>query len=189
MTEIIFRRDERVALALLDESYLPFIIENMNDPAITRNLAARYPLYEHHEREWVEKVQKSRTDIVFVLLALDRDTTPPIGVMGLHQINLVNRTAGTGAWIAPEFQGQGYGTRAKMLLLDYAFNELNLYGIRSSAYAFNVKSIAYNKKCGYREIGRLPGWRELDNERVDEVLLAVTRADWLPIWEQWNNCA
>ncbi len=61
--------------------------------------------------------------------------------MGIHRINWKDRTATTGAVIGEKaYWDKGYGSEAKMLVLDYAFNMLNLRKICSQVLAFNKRS-------------------------------------------------
>jgi RimJ/RimL family protein N-acetyltransferase len=77
-----------------------------------------------------------------------------IGVNGLTDLDLLNGTAETETELyLPEFRNQGYGTEAKHLLLEYAFERLNLHMIFSWVSEFNVRSAAALRKQGYREAG------------------------------------
>ena len=71
-----------------------------------------------------------------------------------------------------------------MLLLDYAFNSLDLLKMQSSVLGFNGRSVAYRKKCGYVKEGRLKDQWFRKGKRHDDVLLAVFKNDWIPLWEQ-----
>jgi len=95
-----------------------------------------------------------------------------IGTMGLHRIDLVNRVAITGSVIfKTHHRNCGYGTDAKMLLLDYAFNWLGLYKVCSSVMAFNGRSAAYSKKCGYVEEGRKRAQWFRHGKRHDDMMI------------------
>jgi RimJ/RimL family protein N-acetyltransferase len=112
----------------------------------------------------------------------------PIGTMGIHSINWKDRTATTGALIGEkEYWGKGYGTDAKMTLLDYAFNTLNLRKIMSRVYAFNGRSLAYSLHCGYRVEGRLLRQRYAYGRYWDEIILGLFKSQWLPYWEAYNE--
>lgn len=139
---------------------------------------------ETDEEEWFEGISKRKEhEVVFAIMADGKH----IGMIGIHQINRKDGTAITGTMIGnKEYWGKGYGTEAKMLLLDFAFNTMNLRKICSSVIAFNERSYKYSLKCGYIEEGR----RKLQNFRHgkywDEIFLAVFRDDWLPLWEKFK---
>ncbi len=77
-----------------------------------------------------------------------------IGATGLVNFDLLNMTAETETELyLPEFRNRGYGTEAKHLLLEYAFDRLGLHMIYSWVSEFNVRSAAALLKQGYREAG------------------------------------
>jgi RimJ/RimL family protein N-acetyltransferase len=185
MSDIVFREGEKAALRPLLRADVPQLLRWFNDPEVTQFLLRSLPITEKEEEEWVDTVHK-RTDGVFLGI-VDRKNNKLIGSMGLHNLNWQHRTATTGTTIGDKsYWGKGYGTEAKMLLLDLAFNRFDLYAILSRIFAFNGRSIAYGKKCGYEEVGRIPNWiRGPDGKRHDEVLLQVTQERWRPLWEAY----
>ncbi len=158
----------------------------MNNQEVTRYLMRVYPMTFREEEEWMDNQGKDPKNVAFAIHTIKDDRF--IGTIGLHQIDLVNRNAITGTVIGDkEYQGKGYGTDAKMLLLDFAFNELDLEVILSKVFAFNGRSLAYGKKCGYEEVGRIPSWIRRHGERHDEILLVVTQERWRPLWEEYKK--
>lgn len=184
-TEVYWRRGTRVLLRPLESGDAPIIYRGINDPEVYRYLASHNPKGLKFEEEWIESKQRPSNNEVVVAICLFDGTL--IGTMGLHDIDLINRVAITGAALFNEqHRNRGYGTEAKMLLLDYAFNYLDLHKVCSSVIAFNTRSAAYSKKCGYVEEGRQRGQWYRDGERYDNILLAVFRDDWLPLWKQYQ---
>ena len=163
---------------------VPALTRWINDPELRRFIKRPFPMTLHGESEWVQSLAKrSDTDVVF---AIDLDGVH-IGMMGLHKINWKDRTATTGAFIGDKrYWGQGYGTDAKMALLDYAFNTLDLRKLSSQVYAFNTRSIAYSLHCGYVEEGRLIRQRFIEGQYHDEVILGLFKEQWLPRWELYK---
>lgn len=183
--QIIFRRGNRVSLRLLTQEDVVQITEWMNDQEVTAFLSACFPLHLSQEEKWIEDVNQSTKDFVFGLQTNDNHF---IGVMGLHGINFIDRFGKTGAYIGnKEYWGKGYGSEAKMILLDYAFNTLNLRKINSSVAAFNPRSHNYLKKCGYKEEGVRKKQIFHNGEYHDEILLSVFQEDWLALWRQFQE--
>ena len=72
-----------------------------------------------------------------------------IGANGIDQLDLLHGTAETESTIFhPDFRNQGYGTEAKHLLLEYAFERLGLHMIYSWVSEFNTRSAAALLKAG-----------------------------------------
>ncbi len=82
-----------------------------------------------------------------------------IGNMGVGDLDWVNRTGETGSYLFAPFRNQGYGSEAKHLLLEYAFDRLGLHSLQSRVYFTNTRSAAALRKQGYRDAGRST-WEE-----------------------------
>ncbi len=159
----------------------------INDPEVNQYLLIHFPLTEKKEEEWFDKVANDPNEVVLGIETLDGRL---IGTMGLHRINSKDRTAMTGALIGEkEYWGKGFGTDAKMTLLDYAFNTLNLRKINSSVYAFNKRSLKYNLKCGYKIEGVRKKQIFRNGKYNDEILIAVFKENWLPVWKKYQRSA
>ena len=185
--DVVFLDGWRLYLRPPCKDDLPYLTRWINDEEVWQFLKLSLPMSESAETAWLEGLDK-RKDTDIILVIVDKKTGKPIGSMGIHRINWKDRRAATGALIGDKrYWGKGYGTEAKMLLLNYAFNTLNLRKVCSAALAFNERSVAYSKKCGYREEGVLKEHLFKKGRYWDEVLLAVFREDWLPLWERFQK--
>lgn len=185
-TKVVFRDGKRIYLRPILESDIPYFLKWMNDEHLTKYLIVYLPQTEASEKRWFERVAKSDTDIIFSVV--EKTTDKLIGTMGLHNISWKDGTATTGSIIGEsEYQNKKYGTEAKMLLLNYAFNTLNLRKICSTVRDFNIKVIKCQEKCGYKEEGRRVEEHYVDGKYYDTILTAVFKKDWLPIWEVYKE--
>lgn len=184
-TRIVFLSGRLVNLRPLSKSDVPHLTRWINDPEVRIFVLGHFPMTEMQEEEWVSKLGKDERNIVFLI---ETKEGVPIGVMGIHEIRWIDRTATTGAMIGEkEYWGKGFGTDAKMTLLKYAFDTLNLHKIRSRVYDFNERSARYSLRCGYKEEGRLKKDVFKLGRYCDLILLAVFRDDWFPIWERYEE--
>lgn len=110
-----------------------------------------------------------------------------IGVVDLEEIDWINRTGETASWIgAAEYRGKGYGTEAKHLLLEYAFDRIHLHVLRSWVIEPNTRSAAALAKQGYRPAGRFR-WVEMrDGKYVDALAFDVLRDEWVVARDAWQ---
>lgn len=66
-----------------------------------------------------------------------------------------DRTAEFGIFIGDtDEQGQGYGSEATKLMLDYAFTGLGLQNVMLRVWEYNVAGLRVYRKAGFREFGR-----------------------------------
>jgi UDP-4-amino-4,6-dideoxy-N-acetyl-beta-L-altrosamine N-acetyltransferase len=182
---IVFLQGRRTRLCLPMIEDAPMIARWLNSPAVREFISTMRPNTVASEVEWIQSLTQQGNEVV---LLIETNDGVPIGMMGLHRIDPVHRTATTGAFIGePSYWGKGYGQDAKMTLLEYAFRTLNLRKISSEVYAFNRRSIAYNRRCGYRVEGRLKRHFFRRGRYHDKVLLCVFREWWDVKWRIWKR--
>lgn len=170
---IVNIRGERVALGPLHRGLLPLLERWENDfqtidlggddprPMTAEAVAAAWePLLCGEREAWLG----------FAIYSLPE--LRPIGVMNIRDYTNPHGTAEFGITIGdPVDRGQGYGTEAVRLLLDYAFTVLGVHNVWLDTPAYNLGAIRAYEKAGFREIGRRRGARVLAGKRCDVVLM------------------
>lgn len=187
VTRVVFIDGKRLYLRPPQKSDLPLFVRWFNDPEVTVFLKRRYPMTESGEEKWFEGLAERKNDIVLTVVLKGRTPAQdrPIGNIGIHGIERENGVATTGAVIGEkDCWSKGYGTEAKMLLLEYAFNTLNLRKIYSRVLAINPRSRAYSEKCGYVLEATLPKSHFRQGRYVDEHVLAVYADVWCALWNK-----
>ncbi len=181
---IVFLRGAKTILRPVRKSTdLERCMRWVNDPEVRQYIRAYLPLNEVDEVAWLDR-PSPRNDIQLAIETLDGCH---IGNIGFHEISWRDGTATTGTIIGEkQYWGQGYGTDAKMLLLHYAFHTLNLRKICSLVYASNGRSLRYNQKCGYQKEGVRREQYFINGAYCDQILLAVFRDDWEPLWREYQ---
>jgi len=87
-------------------------------------------------------------------MIVEKQLKAAIGITLLVNIDYKNRNAECIIDIGEkEYWGQGYGTEALTLLLNYAFQELNLHRVSLRVFSFNEKAIHLYKKLEFKEEG------------------------------------
>lgn len=185
-SRVFWRKGKKTLLCPLEVTDAPVIYRGINNPDAYSFLLNTHPKGLGFEQEWIASNQKpSEKDITVGICTFENVL---IGTMGLHRIDHLNGTATTGSVIFDEkYRNQGYGSDAKMVLLDYAFNFLGLHLIESRAIGFNNRSAAYSQKCGYKVEAKLRSRFYRFGERHEEIILSVIRNEWLPLWEEYKK--
>lgn len=136
----------------------------------------RMPMSELAMRAWIRGLDPSEQ--VFAICRKGEDAC--IGTASIRRIDRETGTAETGSGLLfAEDRGQGIGTEAKRLLLDYAFTDLNLHALHSTVWERNARSARALEKQGYRLAGRLTA-NEYGSGGVigDTLFYDITRDDW-----------
>jgi RimJ/RimL family protein N-acetyltransferase len=182
--EVQFLVGKKVKLRPLFEADLQLCLKWINDPEVRVFLSSHLPVGLEKELEWLKRLN---TDGGVTLAIVTIADNKHIGNIGLHRIDWKDRKAETGTVIGEkDYWGKGYGTDAKMILLDYAFNNLNLHKITSRVLAFNKRSLHYSLHCGYKVEGTLRQSVFRNGKYWDEILLGVFKEEWLPYWKKFK---
>jgi RimJ/RimL family protein N-acetyltransferase len=171
---------ERVALGPLDRSLLP-LLERWDNDFRTADLGGDTPApvaLGPLTAQWESLLRGERADWVGFAIYQWPEVLP-IGVANLRDFQNAHGTAEFGITIGEvSARGQGLGTEAVKLLLDYAFSTLGVYNVWLDTAAYNVGAIRAYEKAGFREIGRRRGAHLLAEKRHDIVFMDCTADDW-----------
>lgn len=185
-TRVVYISGKKVNLRPVSKSDIPNFLVWVNDEEI-RDLVGggQFPTTEQDEEKWFAKLQGDRSNIVFVIETKDG---LPIGVMGAHKIDWISRVCETGALIGDkDYRGGGYGTDAKMVLLNYLFNTLNIHKVCSAVISYNKRSLHYSMHCGYEIEGVRKKHLFKKGRYWDKVELGLFKKQWLPIWKIYQK--
>lgn len=130
--------------------------------------------------KWITNLYEDRppSNVVFAVCLREDDRL--LGTVGVYGIDHVNRVGETGSFLGPaEVRGQGYGTEAKHLLLEFCFDHLHLHVLQSYVVETNTRSSAALAKQGYRHAGRLKWTDVKDGRYTDSNVYDLTRDEWL----------
>ena len=159
-----------------DDVLLARAWQAINRPENRMYLSTVYPTSWRQQKEWAEK-PNTDTNILFMIWYDNQY----IGGMGVHHIDYIHGTAETGTLIwEAEYRNRGIAKLAKLVLLDYIFDTLNLRQVYSRVIGYNTRSAKYSDKCGYVEVARIPRRLRFGEDLVDEVILLAERETWLP---------
>jgi ribosomal-protein-alanine N-acetyltransferase len=173
---------KKVCLIPLEhERHFDNCVRWLNDPQVTAwTLIGDFPLTRLAEREFFDRVARpSENEVVFAIELLDPENEH-IGACGIHNISYRHGVATLGLFIGrPQLWNRGLGTDAIAVLTRYAFEVAGLRMILTEAMRDNIASLKAQARCGYREIGCIPARYWKRGAYRDNVLLCLTREDWL----------
>jgi RimJ/RimL family protein N-acetyltransferase len=139
-------------------------------------MGARFPIQKESVKKWIEIQQKSNA-VSKVVFALRKNTTL-LGTVQLHNIDIYQRKALLGTFIgSTQERNLGIGTIACSLLLDYAFNGLDLRKIGLEVISTNLKAIKLFEKLGFIQEGIKRKEYFMDGKYVDTLLFGIFKEE------------
>jgi RimJ/RimL family protein N-acetyltransferase len=154
-------RSDRVALRALREDDVAWVAAASRDPLIPR--FTRVPAHNSEDQVRAFLLVQStlrKANRELHLLATEPDGAP-VGMLGLHHVDLVDRLAHVGYWTAREARGRGLTTAAVRLLAAWAFSVLGIERLELRADVDNPASQRVAERVGFQREGVLRGaeWR------------------------------
>lgn len=77
--------------------------------------------------------------------------------------------------------GKGFGSEAMHLLLEFAFNEVNMRRVSLTVFEYNPRAIRSYEKVGFRHEGRLRGRLMREGKRWDMLVMGILREEWIAL--------
>lgn len=171
-------RGDRVSLRTLERDDIPFWQRGYADPEI------RYPTGnpEAKSRAQLEALFEDDGHTSFVVCLEDGTPESPdegdVRRIGHVSVKLWGRTPTIGYWLVPEVHGNGYGTEAVSLVLEYAFRTYEAPAVRAKAFDYNTASRRLLESLGFKQEGRLRKDAFVDGEYRDGIVYGLLRREW-----------
>ncbi len=116
----------------------------------------------------------------YAFIVYDKLKNKFAGSTRFYDIQIENATLQLGyTWYGKEFQGTGINNHCKYLLLEFAFEFLQMERVEFRADSQNERSIAAMKKLGCKEEGILRNTgKRPDETRRDTLVLSILKNEW-----------
>lgn len=111
----------------------------------------------------------------------------PIGTVSLVAVgaNLMHhRSTSLGVQLAPQHQGQGYGSEVILWALEWAFRHANLHRVGIGAFAYNEGAWKLYERLGFTHEGRKREAIWYDGEYHDTIDSGMLRREWQAKYER-----
>lgn len=160
-------------------------LEWRNDPRIMMYTRQSEILGEEDQKRWLSGLVGDKTRKMFGIELIETSKIKGmvkkptnLGTCGLTTISYIHRTAEWSLLIAPDYQGNGYGSEALKLLLQHGFNDLGLDCIWGEIFTSNAASRRIAEKCGFKEEGKLRSRYYKNGKQIDSIMCSILRKEW-----------
>jgi RimJ/RimL family protein N-acetyltransferase len=171
---------EKIYLRPFEKADAPIVAPWFNDPEVTRSLVIYRPVSLKFEEDFIEKANQDERTLALGIAI--KATDKLIGATGFHQIDFRNRHASFGIVIGDKAEwGKGYGTEATRLLVNHAFQSLNLHRVWLHAHEFNERGLRSYKRVGFKEEGILRQDCFREGRYWNTIVMGILREEWKPV--------
>lgn len=169
-----------VRLEPLTDRHIPALAKVAFDPDLWRITTTFIETSDDLRRYVDEALALQRTGTALPFCIIDRGTNEAIGSSRFGNYDAANRRVEIGwSWIARPWQQTAANPEAKLLMLDYAFTELQCLRVEFKTDALNARSRAALLKLGAREEGILRSHMIVrDGRRRDSVYFSILVEEW-----------
>lgn len=130
---------------------------------------------------YIQTAIQSRNDkTAYAFIVFDKSSQTYVGSTRFYDIQLAFETTQLGfTWYSKNVWGSGLNQHCKYLLLQFAFEQINLKRVEFRADNDNKRSIAAMQKIGCTVEGVLRSHLPRpDGTRRDSIVLSITKEDW-----------
>ena len=173
--------DERVLLRPLEESDF----DNLLPLALSETGLWFYSLVRAEGKEGLKNyleiaLKEKKANREFPFIVFDKKTNEFAGSTRFYDINFPYKTIQLGyTWYGRKFHGTNLNKHCKFLLLQFAFEKLNLERVEFRADARNETSIAAMKSIGCTVEGILrKNMPTVEGSRRDSIILSILKDEW-----------
>ena len=170
---------ERVKLTAIREADIDEIITWDDDLQFLRDLNSgpAYPRPEVVQREWWTARLKKSNEYHFAIRLIENDQI--IGSFHVTEIEWPNQNGWFSIGLGGKgTRGQGYGTEALTLGLDFAFNDLNLHRLSLGVFSYNEAAIRLYKRLGFVHEGTQREFIYRAGARYDIEMFGMLAHEW-----------
>jgi RimJ/RimL family protein N-acetyltransferase len=166
--------DDVVLLRQWRETDVPAMLDAFSDPLFESfsDWAPRTEADAHVRLVEYERARKRGEQVEFAL-AEPREHAVVLGGAALNGVDLSQRRAAVGYWLAPSARGRGVATHAVRLIARWAFDELGLERLELNCGPDNRASQRVADRCGFTREGTLRSHMPFKGGRRDTVVFGL----------------
>jgi RimJ/RimL family protein N-acetyltransferase len=172
----VFLEGDKVILTPMEEEDAEFLRTMENDPEVRYTLFLYRPLSREFAQKKVREMISSPDILMFMIM--DKESGQIAGQTGLVRIDFVSRAAVFYIAIHDKAsRSKGFGTEATQLMVDYAFQTLNLNRLQLHVNSENTPAVHIYKKAGFEIEGTLRQAMYHGGKYCDFYVMGKTRGE------------
>lgn len=143
---------QKVFLRPIQMEDTPLIVKWRNNKNVRNNFVFQETFTNEMHENWM-RTKVATGDVVQYIIVVKEENLP-IGSIFFRDIDLKNHSAEYGIFIGEDSaRGNGYGTEAAKIFVDFGLSKLNLHRIMLRVFADNLQAIQSYHNAGFQKEG------------------------------------
>lgn len=169
-------KGKRVILRPVEERDLELLVCWRNAPENRQYFFSPFLINPGGQKKWYESLLADNNRVMFMVDTLEGKT---VGTVALHNIDWRNQECEGGQVIIdPTERRQSYAEEAVKILLNYAFQELNLHRVYLLVFPHNEPTRSLAKRMGFTQEGVLRQAVFREGKFHNKIMLGLLREEW-----------
>lgn len=165
---MLLLENENIILRALEPEDIDDLFAVENDRKLWQVSNTLAPFSRHLLEQYISKAHQDIFEARQLRLAISpRGERDLLGLIDLFDFDPQHRRAGLGIVVLERHQHNGIASQALTMLLDYAFEHLDLHQIYAHIPAGNERSRRLFERAGFRQSGTLRDWLRSGKEFVN----------------------
>lgn len=173
---------EKVYLRPMEIEDADLLYTHLNNDSEMRRLTGTHNVFSKIEiQNSFQSLGQDSGRVGFAIVTQEGDHL--VGDVALNEMVFPNnRDANFRIAIFDEYVGQGYGSEATKLMLDYGFGILNLHRIELDVYSINERAIHVYEKLGFKREGvKRENWY-YDHKYYNSVVMSILENEYRKLY-------
>lgn len=167
-------KGDNISLVALEPSHADLLYKWENDTTIWNVSGTTVPFSKQALLDFINSSQDIFAARQLRLMMQSHAHNKAVGCIDLFEFEPLHLRAGVGILVAnQEDRGKGYASEALQLLIEYAFQYLQLHQLFANVAENNVASINLFKKFEFEPIATKKEWLNNQGEWENEVMLQL----------------
>lgn len=168
----------QVRLRAVEPEDLEILYTMENDPELWDISNFSVPYSRYMLRQYIEQCQSDLfADQQLRLMIVRVEDDVVLGTIDLMNFSAMHQRGEVGIALQHQYQGKGYASEALRLLIQYAFDFLNMKQLNAHVLISNESSYKLFCSCGFCSCGVLKSWWRIGNKYEDVHILQLLRCD------------
>ncbi len=168
------KNERKMQIQKLNRQHLQARYQWLNHPKIFQHMNMQYPITLEETESWYSRAitNNSRIDLVFL------EDEQIVAMTGLTGINCIDGIAEFYIMVGPDIQSKGYGKKATIFTLNYAFLNFNIHKVYLYTNSFNERANHLYTSLGFELEGTLKKHKFRFGELINRCIYGLLKEDW-----------